>query len=308
MKRALMAAALVLAACGDIASNREPGSADGPWNGAPELTPHFPPPTNLPAFFDCVRASGGAIVSAHRGGPARGYAENAVATFERTLSQAPAFLEVDVNQTRDGALVLMHDDTVDRTTEGAGALSAMTLQAFQALRLQDEDGTTLDQHPPTLRQALDWADGRAILELDIKRSVSYEDAVREVEEAGAMDRVVFITYNIDGAARLARLAPGAMIYTTISGARDLDVLERRRVNLNHIVAWLGTEAPDARLVEALAARGVEARFGMFGEGGDFANAARVGAQIVAVDDAAEAARDLDAADGEEGYAALRCAS
>lgn len=123
-----------------------------------------------------------------------------------------------------------------------------------------------------------------------------------------MRRVVFITYSVNAAARLASLAPEAVIYTTISNARELDVLERRGVDLNHIVAWIGTDAPPASLAQALSARGVEARFGMFGDSRDFSNAARTGAQIVAVDDATQAYAELDAADGEEGYAALQCAA
>ena len=300
MKRLALAAALALAACdaqvGGYGTSISPASTE-------TLAP-----ADLPAFFDCLRDSGEVAISAHRGGPAPGLAENAIATFQNTISAAPALLEVDVNVTRDGALVLMHDDDVARTTDGTGAVSAMTLAHFQALRLQDERGATLDEHPPSLRQALDWANGRAILELDIKRSVRFEDVVREVEEAGAMGRVVFITYSVNAAARLAELAPEAMIYTTIASAREVDTLERRGVDLNHIVAWVGSDAPSQNLVETLAARGVEMRFGMFGEGRDYSNAARIGAQIVAVDDAVEAYRDLDAADGEEGYAAVRCAS
>ena len=46
-----------------------------------------------------------------------------------------------------------------------------------------------------------------------------------------MSRVVFVTYSVDGAARLARLAPQAMIYTTISNIRELDTLDRRGVDL-----------------------------------------------------------------------------
>lgn len=293
--RALIAAALFLGACDVVV----------------EIPPPTPVPirlSHLPAFFDCLRETGQVAVSAHRGGPSPGYAENAIATFERTRDASWVLLEVDVTVTRDGALVLMHDDDVARTTDGSGAVGNMTLAEFQALRLQDETGATLDQHPPTLRQALDWAEGRAILELDIKRSVRFEDVVREVEAAGAMERVVFITYSVNAAARMAQLAPEAMIYTTISDARELDVLERRGVNLNYIVAWVGGGAPARSLIEALAARGVETRFGMFGAERDYSNAARIGAQIVAVDDPARAMRDLDAADGEEGYAALRCAS
>lgn len=162
--------------------------------------------------------------------------------------------------------------------------------------------------PPTLREALDWANGRTVLELDVKRGVSYEDVAREVEAAGAVGRVVFITYSLDGAARLARVAPEAMIYTTIASVRDLDELDRRGVDLSHIVAWLGADQFNEDLVEALAARDVESRFGMFERGGDFDGAAYAGIQSLAVNDVAEAFRQIDRADGKEGYAALECVS
>ena len=84
-------------------------------------------PANLPAFFDCLRESGRTIVAAHRGGPSAGFPENAVLTFENTLRQVPAVLELDIARTRDGVLVLMHDETVDRTTTGTGRVGDLTL-------------------------------------------------------------------------------------------------------------------------------------------------------------------------------------
>ncbi len=301
MRRLLAAAALLLVACGPAPDDSIVDVGNGRPGGPARIAP-----ADLPAFFDCLRERGATLVSAHRGGPRPGLSENAIETFEATLAETPAFMETDVSRTRDGALVLMHDDTVDRTTNGHGAVSALTLAQFQALRLRDSHGTVLETSPPSLEQALAWADGKTVLELDIKRSVAYEDAVRAVEDAGAMHRVVFVTYSIDGAARLARLAPGAMIYTSISSPRELDVLARRGVDLSRIVAWVGTDAPGGALVQALAERGVETRFGMFGANRDYANALRARAQMVAVDDPAEAGRDLDAADGAQGHAALQC--
>lgn len=300
MKRALMAAALALAACDQTSlEGLEVLSVNG------SITP-----PDLPTFFDCLREQRLAIASAHRGGPAPGFAENAIPTFENTLRQAPgSFLEVDISQTADGVLVLMHDDRVERTTTGRGAVAELDMADLLAFQLEDDDGQRVDARVPTLREALEWANGRTVLELDIKRGVAYEDVIRDVEAAGAMGRVVFVTYSIDGAARLARLAPQAMIYTTISSERELDTLVRRDVDLSRIVAWTGTDAPEAALIEALHARGVEARYGIFGEARDYAQAIRAGASIVAVDDAPEAYRDLNAADGEEGvYAPLRCAT
>jgi glycerophosphoryl diester phosphodiesterase len=302
MRRALFVLALALAAC-----DAQVGD-DGASIGAAPPSETAAAPSSLPGFFDCLRENGFTAVSAHRGGPAPGFAENAIPTFENTLRVAPgAFLEVDVSQTADGVLVLMHDDRVERTTSGSGAIAELDMAELLTFQLEDESGRRVDARVPTLAEALEWADGKTVLELDIKRGVAYEDVISAVEAAGAMNRVVFVTYSIEGAARLARLAPQAMIYTTIANVRELDVLGRRGADLSRIVAWLGTDTPAASLVEALADRGVEARFGMFGGGRNYADAMRARAQIVAVDDAAEAALELDAADGEEGAAALQCA-
>ena len=301
MKRALIAAVLALASCGPTpdGANLDAGNSGEQAVSAP---------SNLAGYFDCLRGGDFTAVSAHRGGPAPGFAENAIPTFENTLRQAlGSFLEVDIARTADGVLVLMHDDRVERTTTGSGAVAELDMAQLLAFSLEDDDGRRVDARVPTLREALDWADGRTVLELDIKRGVRYEDVISEVELAGAMGRVVFITYSIDGATRLAQLAPQAMIYTTISSVRELDTLERRGVDLTRIVACVGTNTPDASLVRALAERGVETRAGMFGEGRDFSNAPRIGVQIVAVDDVREAYRDLDAADGEAGFAAGQCA-
>lgn len=266
-------------------------------------------PANLPAYFDCLRESGATAISAHRGGPAPGFAENAIPTFENTLRVAPgAFLEVDIARTADGVLVLLHDDRADRTTTGSGAIADLDMSQLLAFQLEDEDGARVDARVPTLAEALEWADGKTVLELDVKRGVSYEDVVREVEAANAMSRVIFITYSVDGASRIASIAPRAMIYTTIRNARDLDTLERRGIDLSNIVAWLGDEEFSEDLVEALAARGVESRVGMFNRGDDFAGAARAGIAGLAVGDVETAFRAIDAADGAEGFAALQCAT
>jgi glycerophosphoryl diester phosphodiesterase len=293
VRRTLIAAVLALGSCTEESA---PIAGD---------TGHYLiVPSELPGFFDCLREDRQTVVSAHRGGPARGFAENAIPTFEHTIQQGPAFLEIDIAQTRDGVMVLMHDDTVDRTTNGTGEVSSLTVEEFMELRLQD-DGTTLEAHPPTLSEALAWSEDMTILELDIKRHVRFEDVIAEVRAANAMDRVVFITYSVGAAARLARLAPEAMLYVTIRSPRDLDELERRGANLSHVVAWTGDEAPDTALNRALAERGVEARFGMF-DGRAPVATAETGLQSISTDDPSGVAHALDAADGVDGFGYTQC--
>lgn len=275
-------------------------------------------PRDLPAFFDCVRENSQTLVAAHRGGPAPGFAENALPTLEHTIARVPTLLEIDVVRTRDGALVLMHDETVNRTTTGTGAVRDLTLAQFQALNLQDNDGQALDAHPPTLREALDWAAGKAILELDVKRGVAFEDVAATVREAGAQNRVVIITYSVAAALRMHSVAPELMIATTIESEADLRALQNARVDLTRIIAWTGVEEPNSALNIALAQAGIEAAFGTVGgaqswdtrfaqNGQDqYAAFADTGLELIATDRPIEAVRDLDAHDGADGIGALQC--
>jgi glycerophosphoryl diester phosphodiesterase len=312
MRRLLLIGALALVAC------------DAPTNIANDAAPtavEVLAPADIGAFFDCLRENGRTIVAAHRGGPAPGFAENAIPTFENTVSRAPALLEIDIARTRDNVLVLMHDDELDRTTTGTGPVRDHTLAEIQALQLEDENGQPLDARVPTFREALDWARGRAILELDVKRGVSYEDVIAEVRAAGAEDRVVFITYSDDAAVRVHDLAPDFMLSVSIDEASDLGALERRGIDLVRVLAWTGTDEPNSALNIALAQRGVEAMFGTLGnperswdgrfarEGQEqYAAFAETGLQLIATDRPIEASRDLDANDGVDGFAAMQCAA
>lgn len=292
----MMACAVALAGCDAAVGPRVGETAPG---SAQALTPG-----NLPAFFDCLRENSATVVSAHRGGARDGLPENAISTFEAAVREAPVFLEIDVRAARDG-LVVMHDETLDRTTSGSGAVSAMTVDEIRALTL---DGSS--EHPPSLREALDWALGRTVLELDIKQDVRFEDVLADVRATDAMGRVAFITYSVGAAARLARLAPDALLYVTITDDDDLDELERRGVDLGNVVAWTGDEEPNSALNIALAQRGVEARFGMFGRNAPANQAAafaETGLQIISTDQAAATVADLDENDGDAaGYSALQC--
>jgi len=284
-----------------------------------EQRTHVLAPSNIGGFFDCLRTTGRAVVAAHRGGPSPGYAENSIEAMAHVASQVPALHEIDIARTRDNVLVLMHDDTLDRTTTGTGDVRAHTLAQIKALQLKDETGAVLSHRVPTLREALDWAAGKVILELDVKRGVSYEDVVAEVRAAGAISRVIFITYSTDAAVRVHQLAPEMMLSVSIESAAELAALEARKVDLTRVLAWTGTATVNADLNRALAARGVEAMFGTLGnparswdgrfarEGRDrYAEFAKTGLQLISTDRTLDAARDLDANDGVEGHAATLC--
>lgn len=79
-------------------------------------------------YFDAPRP----MVIAHQGGDGL-RPGNTLLAFQHAADLRVDVLEMDVNQTRDGALVLIHDTTVDRTTDGSGAVADMTLAAIKTL-------------------------------------------------------------------------------------------------------------------------------------------------------------------------------
>ena len=95
--------------------------------GAP--APAAPPAGGpaMAAYFDCVR-EGGVALSAHRAVSAPDQPENSIAAIEATGRAIPnAILELDAVLTKDGPLVLMHDETMERTTTGRGRVADLTL-------------------------------------------------------------------------------------------------------------------------------------------------------------------------------------
>lgn len=138
----------------------------------------------------------GVLVVAHRAchqpAPSHGFEqsvpENSLAALERCVALGVDLVEIDVRRTRDGALVLMHDAKVDRTTDGKGRVSDLTLAQIQALRLKDAHGGT--QAPPTLEAFLRAAKGRILVNVDLKGPLA-DEAAEVVRGADAADWVLF---------------------------------------------------------------------------------------------------------------------
>ena len=223
----------------------------------------------LASYFDCVRERGIAI-SAHRGQSADDQPENSIAAIEATGRAIPgAIVELDAVLTRDGGLVLMHDDSMDRTTTGHGKVADLTVAEIQAARLRAPDGTLTAAAPPTLAQALAAA-GRvgAIASIDLKpadeaATLNLARAViAEVRRAGAADRVILITYSAETAREVAALAPEMMISAGTKSVAALDGLNRPQ-----ILGWTGAGEPNPALWAQLKAAGVEAQFGTLGAAG-----------------------------------------
>lgn len=262
-------AALFLAtACGQPSDPTATASTEATAAATPAPAAAAAPAQPLPARLDCLRQSGGVLLIGHRGGPTRDYPENAVETLQRTFNAGTKAMEVDVAETSDFKLVLMHDDDLERTTTGTGLVADHTLAEIQALKLETGSKTT-DFHPPTLEAALDWAAKTgAILELDKKRSAAFPPLIAAVRATKAQNNVFIITYTDDQAMEVHKLAPDLVITATINDVAQLDRLLAGGVRSETLVAWTGNVEPRPDLWKALAARGIESIFGTNGARAD----------------------------------------
>ena len=221
-------------------------------------------PAALAARLDCLRDKGGVLVIGHRGGPTRDYPENAIETFDRTFKAGTRAMELDVAKTKDGVLVLMHDDELDRTTTGEGLVSDHTWDEVSKLKLETYSKVT-NFAPPTLAAALDWVmKNNAVVELDKKRSASFEPVIAAIRAAGAENNVFIITYNDEQAVEAHQKAPDLIITATVKSIAHLEELLAKGVKADRLIAWTGVETPDPALWKELASRGVESAFGTLG--------------------------------------------
>lgn len=122
-----------------------------------------------------AKAAAGVINCAHRG--ASGHApENTLAAIRLAMAMHAQMCEIDVQRTADGHLVLLHDDTLNRTTTGEGALVSKSLLAVKTYDAGSWFGSQFAGEPvPTLHEVITAARGRIKLNIEIKRSSGQAD-------------------------------------------------------------------------------------------------------------------------------------
>jgi glycerophosphoryl diester phosphodiesterase len=114
--------------------------------------------------------------------------ENTLAGIEAALRLGADAIEIDVHCTSDGVPVLIHDDAVDRTTDGAGIVHEMTLAAVRALDAGARQFAPQfqGQRIPTLAEVLDLTKGAALLQIEIKQPGIEEQVASVVRDADAI--------------------------------------------------------------------------------------------------------------------------
>ena len=129
------------------------------------------------------------VVACHRG-DWRNYPENPIPAIESIIRMGADIMELDLKLTKDSVLVLSHDWTIDRCTNGKGRVSDYTLDELKQFRLKRAHGVTTDSlHICTLREALECCKDRICVNVD--QGYEYYDMVLALtEELGVTDQIL----------------------------------------------------------------------------------------------------------------------
>lgn len=117
------------------------------------------------------------VVAAHRG-DWRNYPENSLPAIENAINMGADIVEIDLAMTSDSILILMHDRSVNRTTNGQGAVITYTLDSLQKLKLKGHNGMLSEYTIPTFEEVMLLCKDKAIVNID--KGFQYYDKVYDI--------------------------------------------------------------------------------------------------------------------------------
>jgi len=143
------------------------------------------------------------LIAAHRGGYANDREdtapENSVANVAVAVRKGFDLYETDIQRTKDGVFVVVHDATLERETNGEGAASELTLAELKQLRKRFRDGSVSDEKVATLEELLIAGKDSILFKADLKPGVidHFDSLARLIDRLGMTDRVFLRTSKKD---------------------------------------------------------------------------------------------------------------
>ncbi|MCK5816769.1 MAG: glycerophosphodiester phosphodiesterase family protein, partial [Candidatus Marinimicrobia bacterium] len=161
-------------------------------------------------------------------------------------------------------LILMHDWSLDRTTTGTGRVNDTYYDELDELFLEDNDSVLTEFKIPTLEEALLWAKGKTVLNLDIKRGVPFKKVIDLVHKTETKASVLIIVYSIEDGVKVNQLDPDLMLSLAIRSQEELERALETGIPMNRVTAFTGTRLQEESLYNMLHKEKVFANCGTLG--------------------------------------------
>ncbi|MDR1516637.1 MAG: glycerophosphodiester phosphodiesterase family protein [Dysgonamonadaceae bacterium] len=211
----------------------------------------------LQQYFEYTPANA-ILVSGHRGGQEPGFPENSIEGFQNIVKQMPAFFEIDPRLTKDSVIVLMHDATLERTTNGKGKISDYTWDELHSIRLKDFEGKLTEYKIPKLEDVIRWGkENSVVVNLD-KKDVPMEMIAALIKKCNAQDYIMLTVHTGAQARFYYDRFPGIMLSAFVRDNKEYEDMAISGVPWKNMIAYIGATIDEKNrdLVEKLHNHGV----------------------------------------------------
>lgn len=175
------------------------------------------------------------MVAAHRGGHLN-VPENSLPSIDEAIAAGAEIVELDVRETKDGVMVILHDKTLDRTTTGKGEIADYTYAEIQQFYLTHKGEATIYKIP-TFKEALAYAKGKVIIDVDFKISgmEARQRAYEIIKEMGVESQILFFVYDFTEMETLYKINPEIKVMPRANTDDQIrKIIDLKMTNVIHV--------------------------------------------------------------------------
>lgn len=189
-------------------------------------------------------------------GIAEGIPENSLTAIEYAINAGVEIIELDARPTSDGVLVLMHDATIDRTTNGTGAVSDFTYQQLQQYKLRNASGEVTEEKIPTLEEALLKGKNKVYFNLDVvNKNVAVPTLVALLKKHDMQNAaLVYVSNNRNYASDMKAADSNLLLHPMAKQADDISFFTSYADNVQ-MMQLSTSDAVSGNMVDEIKAKG-----------------------------------------------------
>ncbi len=198
-------------------------------------------------------------ICGHRGVMYPQQSENALSGFRWVAAQVKPdtmMVEIDLRKSKEGTIYLMHDETVDRTTNGTGKISELSDVYLNSLYLKTSGGTQTTERIPTFKEVLTYAQRNPVkLMLDVKIDI-WEEVIQHVRTANLEKRCLVLTFKVDYSKRVAAASRSIGVSCLITSEEEWNAIEALQIPAQQLVAYISAKT-DSSLINLLKSKKIK---------------------------------------------------
>ncbi len=198
------------------------------------------------------------LVCGHRAGYYAQFPENSLPVIDYTVRKSkvqPAIVEVDIRRSKDGTLYILHDETLDRTTDGQGKIAELSDAYLKTIHLKLANGELTKEKILTLQELLKYAKHKnVILMLDIKTDV-WKETLDAVHRSGLDNKCMVLTFDPAVSKKVYDITKTVAISCLIKNEEQWNDIQKFSIPAHQLIAYIH-ETTDVALIDQLKKQGI----------------------------------------------------